>query len=277
MGLEEKQNSAWMDISHPNYERWNRSRLLADERGRFVRSLISQKKDCRKLSVLDLGSGEGGTSRVFSDDNFVVSLDFSFDKLKRQKSLCADCSMVNASALDLPFLPSGFDVIIMQDVIEHIEGNLISLPGELLKLLKPGGVIYLSTPNRHSLLNLLADPHWGLPFVSAMNRKTIRKFVLPAVRKQDVGRTGIAQLLSLNDLKRLFGRSCKLELNTLFAVTKLFEGSRAIVWSSFHLSLLHIIKQLRLDHFILKLSNNSEGIVNKYFTPTFYFLITPGE
>lgn len=274
MGLEEKQNSAWMDISHPNYERWNRSRLLADERGRFVRSLISQKKDCRKLSVLDLGSGEGGTSRILSSDNFVVSLDFSFDKLKRQKSLCSEYSVINASALDLPFLPGSFDVIILQDVIEHIEGDLSSLPGELIKLLKPGGVIYLSTPNKLSVLNLVADPHWGLPFVSVMNRKTIRKFVLPALRKQDIGRTGIAQLLSLEDIKRLFDRSCTLELNTLFAVTKLFEGSRAIVWSSFHLSLIRIIKQLKLDHLILKLSNNSEGIINKYFTPTFYFLFT---
>ncbi|MCK7528447.1 MAG: hypothetical protein MZV64_68205 [Ignavibacteriales bacterium] len=59
---------------------------LSIERGKFVRSVINQQIKTTNLNVLDLGSGEGGTSRVFSADNFVVSLDLSLVKLQRQIS-----------------------------------------------------------------------------------------------------------------------------------------------------------------------------------------------
>jgi predicted rRNA methylase YqxC with S4 and FtsJ domains len=78
------QNPAWLDESHPNFDRWKRSRELSIERGKFVHSIINQKVNANNLSVLDLGSGEGGTSKVFSENNFVVSLDLNLIRLQRQ-------------------------------------------------------------------------------------------------------------------------------------------------------------------------------------------------
>ncbi|MCJ7553756.1 MAG: hypothetical protein MUO34_07710, partial [Ignavibacteriaceae bacterium] len=73
----------WLDNSHPNYERWKRGRDLAIERGKFVQSLIEKHFNPTNLTILDLGSGEGGTSYTLSRNNFVVSLDYSFTRLKR--------------------------------------------------------------------------------------------------------------------------------------------------------------------------------------------------
>ncbi len=78
-------NPAWLDESHPNFKRWKRAREVSIERGKFVSSIINQQLDTKNLSVLDLGSGEGGTSKVFSENNFVVSFDLSLTRLKRQK------------------------------------------------------------------------------------------------------------------------------------------------------------------------------------------------
>ena len=60
-------NPAWLDESHPNFLRWKRARELSIERGKFVRSVINQQIKTTNFNVLDLGSGEGGTSKVFSE------------------------------------------------------------------------------------------------------------------------------------------------------------------------------------------------------------------
>ena len=80
-----EQNPIWLNESHPNYLRWKRARDLSVARGRFVESIINQKVTTKNLSVLDLGSGEGGTAKVFSENNFVVSFDLSLVRLQRQK------------------------------------------------------------------------------------------------------------------------------------------------------------------------------------------------
>ena len=69
-------NPAWLDESHPNYLRWKLARELSIERGKFVRAIINQQLQTKNLAILDLGSGEGGTSKVFSQDNFVVVLEY---------------------------------------------------------------------------------------------------------------------------------------------------------------------------------------------------------
>ena len=75
---------AWLDKSHPNFSKWQRARELSIERGKFVHSIVSQNIQANNLTVLDLGSGEGGTAKVFSKNNFVVSLDLSLVRLQRQ-------------------------------------------------------------------------------------------------------------------------------------------------------------------------------------------------
>ncbi|HEX7358847.1 MAG TPA: class I SAM-dependent methyltransferase, partial [Ignavibacteriaceae bacterium] len=158
--MEVKDNSpVWLNKSHPNFIRWKRAREISIERGKFVRSIITQQYPAKNLTVLDLGSGEGGTSKVFSHYNFVVSFDISLTRLHRQKkyvipkdhankqsesSIChfdqrekfkslieedfsledsfemTDKNLINGSALQLPFTNNSFDLIIIQDVIEHL-------------------------------------------------------------------------------------------------------------------------------------------------------------
>ena len=71
----------WLDEKHPNYDFWKRTRDSAIDRGKFVLKVISQYRECKSLSVLDLGCGEGGTSFVLSENNNV----FSFGVLKAMK------------------------------------------------------------------------------------------------------------------------------------------------------------------------------------------------
>ena len=68
---------------------------------------------------------------------------------------------------------------------------------DLTSLLKNNGIIYLSTPNKYSLINIISDPHWGMPLISLFNRNQIKKYFLRNFRKSDYQREDVAELLSL--------------------------------------------------------------------------------
>jgi len=154
---------AWLDKNHPNYDRWKRAREISEERGKFVESVLSKEIKLTGLRIIDLGSGEGGTAKILSEKNDVVSFDINSERLQRQGE--NDYKKVLGDSEHLPFSSSSFDVIILQDVIEHLK-NKRKIINSLHSLLKKNGIIYLSTPNKFSIFNIIADPHWGVPFVS---------------------------------------------------------------------------------------------------------------
>jgi len=272
MEVTETKEPAWLDDNHPNYERWERARSVAEERGKFVVSIIEQEIKCDGLTVLDLGSGEGGTAKVLAANNNVFSIDISLTRLLRQTDRENNLYRINGDALNVPLKNELFDLIVLQDVIEHVNSPA-EMIDSLYSLLKKGGVLYLSTPNKFSLFNFIADPHWGMPFVSVLKRKTIKKYFLRNFRKNDSEREDAAQLLSLDDLDKILRNKFEIKLNTKFAVDKLLEGNKGIVWSDLHLNLLEIIRKVHLQNFILSAANDNYGFTNNFLNPTFYFLL----
>ncbi len=261
----------WLDEEHPNYERWKRAREISIERGKFVRSIISKDCKCQNLKILDIGSGEGGTSEVLSEDNFVTSFDMNKIRLLRQQNSFSDINLLCGSSSSLPFKNNSLDLIILQDVLEHLD-NKEKLINNIYNLLNDNGMIYLSTPNKFSVVNIIADPHWGVPLVSLLKRESVRKYFLNYFRKSEMNRKDIAELLSLKNIYKLFADKFDVQLFTLHSVNELFRDNKGIVWSDFHLKLLHILKKVKLDKVIISLANNRMGFINRFFTPTFYMV-----
>lgn len=266
------QSPVWLDKSHPNFIRWERARNISFERGRFVKQIIEQFFRLKNQRILDLGSGEGGTSKIFSKENSVVSLDISLIRLKRQKENFFINKTIQANVLQLPFSDSSFDIVILQDVIEHVD-NPECLISEIDRVLSPNGIVYLSTPNRFSVINFLSDPHWGVPLISVLSRKTITNFFIRFYRRHEKQRKDIPQLLTLTKINKLFSDNYELHLMTSFAVNELFKGNKGIVWSDFHISLIDKIKKLKAHLLIGRISNNKKGFVNNFLTPTFYIVM----
>ena len=196
MEIKETIKATWLDENHPNYERWKRARDISQERGKFVRSIIEKNIKCENLLILDLGSGQGGTAKILSEKNTVISIDLNILRLKSQGDLKDNIQRINGDALNVPLKQGKFDLIILQDVIEHVVG-----PEKIITtlnfLLKKKGILFLSTPNKLSFLNIISDPHWGFPFVSLLKRGNIKKYFLQNLRKSEIERTDIAQLYSL--------------------------------------------------------------------------------
>lgn len=160
----------------------------------------------------------------------------------------------------------------MQDVIEHLADHN-DLPNDLFTILKPDGIIFISTPNKFSLFNILTDPHWGLPLLSLCRRETIKKYFLRFFRKNDLKRNDIAELLSINEISRLFGDKFSIRLNTVHTMKKLLEGHKGIAWSDFHLFLIRMINNTGIGKLLSKTANDDFGIINKFYNPTFYFVM----
>lgn len=264
----------WLDEQHPNFKRWEKAREISFQRGTFVNSLISEFKNCRNLKILDLGSGEGGTSEIFSDENYVLSIDLNKIRLNRQNEsinnkICCDIST-------LPFKKKSFDLIIMQDVIEHLDHTKNTIKN-ISALLNDGGMIYLSTPNRNSIINLLADPHWSVPFVSLFKRDQTKKYFLRFFRKTEINRKDIAELLSLKKIYDLFSDQFEVRLNTTFVLTQLFNGNPGIIWSKFHILLTALARKSGLSKLLLMISNDKKSFVNNYLTTAFYLILIKKE
>ena len=164
----------WLDKDHPNYKRWKRARKISEERGKFVESVLSNEIIPSGLRILDLGSGEGGTAKVLSEKNELISFDININRLMQQEN--NQYQKILGDSEHLPFNLYSFDVIILQDVIEHLQSKKDTIDS-LHSLLKKNGIIYLSTPNKISIFNVIADPHWGVPFISLLKEREYSKIL----------------------------------------------------------------------------------------------------
>jgi 2-polyprenyl-3-methyl-5-hydroxy-6-metoxy-1,4-benzoquinol methylase len=56
----------------------------------------------------------------------------------------------------LPYPDDHFDAVLLSEVIEHLNFNPLPVLQEINRILKPGGILYITTPNQVSLVNRIA-------------------------------------------------------------------------------------------------------------------------
>jgi 2-polyprenyl-3-methyl-5-hydroxy-6-metoxy-1,4-benzoquinol methylase len=108
-------------------------------------------------------------------------------------------TLVCSSAEQPPFPPGSFDVVVASDVIEHAARQDDFVAG-CARMLKPGGMLFLATPNRFSLG---LEPHVRLWGAGWLPHRVARRYVR-AVRKADYDHV---HLLSAPKLRRVLHRA----------------------------------------------------------------------
>lgn len=104
--------------------------------------------------ALDVGCGTGiNTSRLKSKTSNLFGFDIADYRREPYKQ---DFQYVLGSPDKLSFGNSQFDLITTWDVIEHVENDLNFLH-EIYRVLKPGGLVLLSTPNCKRLSNRILN------------------------------------------------------------------------------------------------------------------------
>jgi ubiquinone/menaquinone biosynthesis C-methylase UbiE len=150
--------------------------------------------------ALEVGPGSGVylslLAGLFAE---VVASDIEAAYLKHAEHLCHAHPNLRLVADDVTAsaMPAqSFDLILCSEVIEHIADSQAALAG-MRRLLKPGGMLILSTPQRYSLLEQTAKIAF-LPGMIQLVRKIYREPILE---------TGHINLMTAREVERQLSRA----------------------------------------------------------------------
>jgi ubiquinone/menaquinone biosynthesis C-methylase UbiE len=110
----------------------------------FALPYIKDKK------VLDIACGTGyGLAFLKSSAKSVTGVDVDIEAAKQAKNECDEKARVLlGDGTNLPFHDESFDVVTSFETLEHLVERKLFL-SELKRVLKPNGLLILSTPNAH--------------------------------------------------------------------------------------------------------------------------------
>ena len=185
-----------------DYEAWRERRIWQEHHQgdslRDVRQALGGGVSDKVL--LDLGAGMGGLSvallRELGPQGLrVQAMDYNPDYCRiarlRAQRYGLDLPIVVAAGERLPYESGTFDGVVCLDVLEHVQDPQAVLR-ESHRVLKPGGVVLTTVPNRHAF----RDPHYHLPLINWLPRRLAEKVVERAGRSKSGGPLQDRQALS---------------------------------------------------------------------------------
>lgn len=124
---------------------------LAEENYWFRRHEVVYRRlveRCRDRDVLEAGCGEGYGADLIADvARRVIGLDYDDSAVAHVRARYPRVDMRQGNLAELPLPAESVDVVVNFQVIEHLwdQGQFVS---ECHRVLRPGGVLLISTPNR---------------------------------------------------------------------------------------------------------------------------------
>lgn len=161
-GIKKSLTSYYTLLGLDNIEKRIESRI-ARERSKQIVALLNQHIQNDNLTTLDIGCGWGEMILEFKDWEKAKDI----HGIEPDEELYALSSLIhpnikNASAEVLPYNNDHFDLVLLNDVLEHVNDHKKTLE-EILRVMKHKGYLYISFPN----YSYPAEAHYktkALPF-----------------------------------------------------------------------------------------------------------------
>lgn len=130
-------------VEFPDYDaRAYNSRIWLQKYWQRKRHEIIMRFTPPFVSTVDVGCG---SSRILSDLPHAIGVDMRHDKLAYMRK--SNKLLLQSNGMMLPFADEQFECAISSEVIEHIPDEDGRLIDELDRVLKPGGILVLGTPD----------------------------------------------------------------------------------------------------------------------------------
>lgn len=198
------------------WDQWNRDTREqkvnpeSERQGHIIRGWI-EALGRRDLAILDVGCGGGWLCNALSPYGTVTGLDLSPAMIERAGQRYPQVRFIAGSISDCDLPLGSFDVIVTLEVLSHVPDQAAFMR-RCADLLKPGGMLLLSTQNRpvYSRMAEVAPPspdqirHWV--DASELRRLAAVEFRLATLTSIcPRGNLGFLRLVNSPKLNRLLG------------------------------------------------------------------------
>lgn len=131
--------------------------------------------DLADRHILDIGSGKGqfliaAAQLGMNAEGVELCEDYIDQTYKAAEQHGVTVRVTQGEGERLPFSDETFDFLNLSEVIEHVEDPDMLLQ-EMYRVLKSGGKVYISVPNRYSWF----DTHYHIPFINWMPRSVAQR------------------------------------------------------------------------------------------------------
>lgn len=267
-------------IMNPNERLWKNYSDFSMYRGRLVVDLLSRFIDLHNANIFDVGCGTGGISIALAKAGAkVTAIDPDAEKIKRLREVAVNLEIDArvSQAENLNDFEQSFDAIVLLDVLEHVL-NPDTVLQRLCRSLKQNGVLYLSTPNRFSPLNILADPHFSLPGIALLKRRNVKRVVAQFLKWQSRERTDFPQLFSLWEIDALLkANGFVWEFVNRRVIFYALKNPQSIWNRPWHLQTVRQFRRLPVENIFSQPMIDSQDFFNKWLNPTWFILAKRGE
>ncbi|MBN2354777.1 methyltransferase domain-containing protein [candidate division KSB1 bacterium] len=258
------------EIMWHNYDRY------AASRGQMICDLLIGQIPLDGKSILDVGCGKGGTAIALAKagaDVTAIDLDSQRMHLLQEKIDQIHLTLnIQTIPIEKMEQTDAYHAIVLWDVLEHLASPETILK-QLYKLLRPQGLLCIATPNRISPFNVICDPHYGLPIVALLPRKSVKKIIANYLGWHKPEKPDFPQLYSLHRLGIMLqsaGFSWRLINRT---VVRLALQTPESLWNKpWHLWLFKKLKKINGERWLPRLISDNDNHMNRFFQPTLFIL-----
>ena len=176
LALLEAERETWWDSA--NFDTWKNLYVSEYARGHYVVDTLRKYVPDLRIDgarILDIGCGDAGVPIAFAEAGArAAGIEPDAASVARGRVRAeehgVDLDLRQGLAEELPYEDAGFDLVILDNVLEHVRDQERTLT-EIRRVLKPEGLLYLVTPKPLALYSLWNDPHYDLAGLVLLPRR----------------------------------------------------------------------------------------------------------
>jgi len=207
LALLEEERATWWNSE--NFDTWKNLYVSEYARGFYVLGVLEKyvpEFSVQGARILDIGCGDAGVIIAFAEAGArVAGLELDEKSLRRAAIRAeehgVDATLAKGIAESLPFPDASFDLVILDNVLEHVTDRAGTLR-EIRRVLRPDGLLYMVTPKPFSLHSLWNDPHYDLAGLVLLPRR-LQIFYFEKIRGGGAGTYDVGVIPTRWRLQRL--------------------------------------------------------------------------